>query len=139
MAEERDIYADLVSYSPDEPMNEIGSVKVYDGSSFYITTRLSDIYGSYLTEVDDPDTGKPTLSLVIPIRKSGLTLTPKRNVLAVYKAQMAQVPSKKFSHLLTRVIDITTLEEMHNLGFKRCFEGHMRPADTPKQKNFRKK
>lgn len=128
MNEEID-YNALTSYGDDEQAPcGVGSVKVYDGNSWYITAELSSIYGSFLAEVEDPDTGEPTMSLVIPIRKSGVTLTPKKRVLAVYKAQLAQVQSNKYTHLLTRVIDRDVLENMRRLGFKQTFEGKMRPT-----------
>lgn len=128
-------YNALTSYGDDgrEPSG-IGSVKVYDGNSWYCTIELSNIYGSFLADVEDPDTGEPTKSLVIPIRKSGVTLTPKKRVLAVYKAQLAQIPSMKYSHLLTRVIDRDVLENMRRLGFKQNFEGWMRPASLKTKK-----
>ena len=133
-------YNALTSYGDDEQTSSgIGSVKVYDGNSWYITAELSSIYGSFLAEVEDPDTGEPTMSLVIPIRKSGVTLTPKKRVLAVYKAQMAQVASNKYTHLLTRVIDRDVLENMRRLGFKQTFEGKMRPTTLKtNKKGFRK-
>lgn len=139
MTEEID-YNALTSYGDDEQApSGIGSVKVYDGNSWYITTELSSIYGSFLAEVEDPDTGEPTMSLVIPIRKSGVTLTPKKRVLAVYKAQMAQVASNKYTHLLTRVIDRDVLDNMRRLGFKQGFEGKMRPTALKiNKKGYRK-
>lgn len=138
MDEEID-YNALTSYGDDEHApSGIGSVKVYDGNSWYITTELSSIYGSFLAEVEDPDTGEPTMSLVIPIRKSGVTLTPKKRVLAVYKAQMAQVATSRYTHLLTRIIDRDVLENMRRLGFKQNFEGFMRPASLKtKKKGYR--
>lgn len=134
MTEELD-YTALTSYGEDErEQSGIGSVKVYDGNSWYATVELSAIYGSFLADVEDPDTGEPTMSLVIPIRKSGVTLTPKRRVLAVYKAQMAQVPSPRYSHLLTRIIDRDVLNNMRRLGFKQNFEGFMRPTSLKTNK-----
>lgn len=134
MDEEID-YNALTSYGDDErEPSGIGSVKVYDGNSWYITVELSNIHGSFLADVEDPDTGEPTMSLVIPIRKSGVTLTPKKRVLAVYKAQLAQVQSNKYTHLLTRVIDRNVLENMRRLGFKQNFEGFMRPTSMKTKK-----
>ena len=134
MADELD-YNALTSYGDDErEPSGIGSVKVYDGNSWYITVELSNIHASFLADVEDPDTGEPVKSLVIPIRKSGVTLTPKRRVLAVYKAQMAQVPSPRYSHLLTRIIDRDVLENMRRLGFKQGFEGHMKPTSLKTKK-----
>lgn len=139
MSEDLD-YNALTSYGDDEQMpGGIGNVKVYDGNSWYITTELSSIYGSFLAEVEDPDTGEPAMSLVIPIRKSGVTLTPKKRVLAVYKAQLAQIQTNKYTHLLTRVIDRDVLENMRRLGFKQGFEGRMRPtALKTNKKGYRK-
>lgn len=134
MSEEPD-YNALTSYGDDErEPSGIGSVKVYDGNSWYVTVELSSIHGSFLADVEDPDTGEPVKSLVIPIRKSGVTLTPKRRVLAVYKAQMAQVATSRYTHLLTRIIDRDVLNNMRRLGFKQGFEGHMKPASLKTKK-----
>lgn len=139
MTDELD-YNALTSYGDDEQTpSGIGNVKVYDGNSWYITVELSNIHASFLADVEDPDTGEPTMSLVIPIRKSGVTLTPKKRVLAVYKAQLAKVQSNKYTHLLTRVIDRDVLENMRRLGFKQCFEGKMRPTTLKiNKKGYRK-
>lgn len=134
MGEEID-YNALTSYGDDErETSGIGSVKVYDGNSWYCTIELSNIYGSFLADVEDPDTGEPVKSLVIPIRKSGVTLTPKRRVLAVYKAQMAQLATSRYTHLLTRIIDRDVLNNMRRLGFKQGFEGHMKPTSLKTKK-----
>lgn len=139
MTEELD-YNALTSYGDDErEQSGIGSVKVYDGNSWYITVELSNIHASFLADVEDPDTGEPVKSLVIPIRKSGVTLTPKRRVLAVYKAQMAQVATSRYTHLLTRIIDRDVLNNMRRLGFKQNFEGFMRPTSLKtKKKGYNK-
>lgn len=139
MGEEID-YNALTSYGDDEHTpSGIGSVKVYDGNSWYITAELSSIYGSFLADVEDPDTGEPVKSLVIPIRKSGVTLTPKKRVLAVYKAQLAQIQTNKYTHLLTRIIDRDVLDNMRRLGFKQNFEGRMRPTTLKtNKKGYRK-
>lgn len=134
MSDEPD-YNALTSYGDDErEPSGIGSVKVYDGNSWYVTVELSNIHGSFLADVEDPDTGEPVKSLVIPIRKSGVTLTPKRRVLAVYKAQMAQVATSRYTHLLTRIIDRDVLNNMRRLGFKQGFEGHMKPTSLKTKK-----
>lgn len=134
MGEEID-YNALTSYGDDErEPSGIGSVKMYDGNSWYVTVELSSIHGSFLADVEDPDTGEPVKSLVIPIRKSGVTLTPKRRVLAVYKAQMAQLATSRYTHLLTRIIDRDVLNNMRRLGFKQGFEGHMKPASLKTKK-----
>ena len=133
-------YNALTSYGDDDRTpSGIGSVKMYDGNSWYITVELSNIHASFLADVEDPDTGEPVKSLVIPIRKSGVTLTPKRRVLAVYKAQMAQVATSRYTHLLTRIIDRDVLNNMRRLGFKQNFEGFMRPTSLKtKKKGYNK-
>ena len=138
MADEKDIYSELTSYGSDETPSGIENVKVYDGNSWYITVRLSDIFGAELTEVDDPETGEPRRGLFLPFRNSGLTVTPKKNVLLVCKAQMAQVASSKYTHLLTQIIDKTVAEARKKLGFQQNYIGHMRQAG-PKPLKKRKK
>lgn len=137
--EERDIYEDLTSYGGENGHSgPIMGVKVYDGHSYFITVRLSDITGSTLMTVDDEETGKNVMGLFIPIRQGGLTLTPKKNVLLVCKAQMAQVASSKYTHLLTQIIDKTVAEARKKLGFQQNYIGHMRQAG-PKPLKKRKK
>lgn len=138
-AEIDDIYADLTSYDGDGGSSgPITGMKVYDGHSYFITVRLSDIFGAELTEVDDPETGEPRRGIFIPFRNSGLTVTPKKNVLLVCKAQMAQVASSKYTHLLTQIIDKTVAEARKKLGFQQNYIGHMRQAG-PKPLKKRKK
>lgn len=138
MAEEKDIYAELTSYG--DGMEPIHGVKVYDGSNSYITVRLSDLPFAEITEVDDTETGEPRKGLFIPFRNSGLTVTSKHNVLLVCKAQVAQVASEKYTHLLTQVMDIATADELRRLGYRTCFIGHMRPCGfrkTDKKHGYR--
>lgn len=138
-AEIDDIYAELTSYDGDGGSSgTITGMKVYDGHSYFITVRLSDIFGAELTEVDDPETGEPRRGIFIPFRNSGLTVTPKKNVLLVCKAQMAQVASSKYTHLLTQIIDKTVAEARKKLGFQQNYIGHMRQAG-PKPLKKRKK
>lgn len=135
--EEKDIYESLTSYGEGEDSSgPITGMKVYDGHSYYITIRLSDITGSTLMTVDDEETGKNVMGLFIPIRQGGLTLTPKKNVLLVCKAQMAQVASSKYTHLLTQIIDKTVAEARKKLGFQQNYIGHMRQAG---QKTLKKR
>lgn len=137
--EERDIYEDLTSYGPDGGSSgPISCVKVYDGHSWYITTRLSDLTGAEIIEKEDEETGRPVRGLFLPFGMSGLTVTPKKNVLLVCKAQMAQVASSKYTHLLTQIIDKTVSEARNKLGFQQNYIGHMRQAG-PKPLKKRKK
>jgi hypothetical protein len=137
--EERKIYDELTSYGGENSHSgPIMGMKVYDGHSYFITVRLSDIFGAELTEVDDPETGEPRRGLFLPFKNSGLTVTPKKNVLLVCKAQMAQVASSKYTHLLTQIIDKTVAEARKKLGFQQNYIGHMRQAG-PKPLKKRKK
>jgi hypothetical protein len=83
--------------------------------------------------VDDEETGKNVMGLFIPIRQGGLTLTPKKNVLLVCKATLAQVAQNGYTHLLTQIVDRDVEVENRRMGFKQCFIGKMRPS------GFRKK
>lgn len=125
-----DIYGGMVSYGDGDASCSGCSAKVYDGSSWYITVRLSDIPGAEITEVEDEERGTAKRGIFIPFREGGLTVTPKRNVLAVFKASLAQVPSPKYTHLLTQVTDYDIEKESRKLGFFKSFVGRMRPAGT---------
>lgn len=126
MAEETD-YSELTSCGG--ARGPIQGVKVYDGGRSYETIRLSDLPGAEITEVEDPETGEPRRGLFIPFRLSGLTVTPKRNVLLVCRRELAQLPSAKFTHLLTQVMDRDVEDELRRLGFRPGYIGHGRPAD----------
>ena len=138
-AEVDDIYAELTSYDGDGGSSgTITGMKVYDGHSYFITVRLSDIFGAELTEVDDPETGEPRRGIFIPFRNSGLTVTPKKNVLLVCKAELAQVSSSKYTHLLTQIMDSSEAAAQQKLGHKQGFIGHARPTGQKPQKKRKK-
>lgn len=137
-AEIDDIYAELTSMDGDGGSSgPITGMKVYDGHSYFITVRLSDIFGAELTEVDDPETGEPRRGIFIPFRNSGLTVTPKKNVLLVCKMELAQVSSPRYTHLLTQVTDPADAAAQRSLGYRQGFVGHARPAGrkTTKKRN----
>lgn len=125
-------YSALTTYGKDDlnvPSSyNNGKATVYNGSKWYITVKLSDIFGSFISNVEDPDTEEEVECLVIPLRKSGLTTTRKKDVYAVYEADISQVPSQKYTHLLKRIVNVSVLEDLLRRGFRQGFEGHMRPA-----------
>lgn len=116
-----------------EPEGRIRSIKVFDGKEYYLTVRLTDIVGSSIMNVEDEDTGKTIMGVFIPIRMGGLTLTPKKNVLLVCKAEVAQVVTSKKTHLLTQITEREVWQERNRLGFKQGFIGFMRPAEKKKK------
>ena len=132
MADDFD-YSTLTSYGDGEDTGApITGVKVYDGRGYYVTVRLSDIRGSRLEECENPETGEPERGLFIPFQHSGVTVTPKKNVLAVYKMEMAQVQSVKYTHLLKQVVDRFVDEYWRKLGFHHAYDGHARPIGYKK-------
>lgn len=135
--EERDIYDELTSYGGDGG-TPVQGVKVYDGHSYYITVRLSDIPFAEITEVEDPETGEPRNGLFLPFRNSGLTVTPKKNVLLVCKAELAQVAQDGYTHLLTQIMDRSVAVEQRRLGYKQGFIGKLRPTSCTSFKKRRR-
>lgn len=129
---EKEIYASLVSNESDIPESAARATRVYDGSSWYITVRLSDIPCAEITEVEDEERGTAKRGIFIPFREGGLTVTPKKNVLAVFKAELAQIPNGGYTHLLTQVTDYDIENENKKLGFFKGFVGKMRPAKSRK-------
>jgi len=118
----------------DEQPTQIRSMKIYDGKGYYVTVRLSDIHGSMITSVEDDD-GKDIAGLFIPFKDSGVTVTPKKNVLLVAKMETAQVPSSKHTHLLSQIVDRDIFARWRHLGFSQSFIGFARPFNW---KNKRK-
>lgn len=134
MAEDNIDYNSLVEASDNDGGKQIHSMKVYDGKGYYITLRLSDIPFSTITSVED-DSGKEVRGLFIPFSHSGVTVTPKKNVLLVCRAEMSQVPSQKYSHLLSIVADRDDYAEWNRLGFNVGFVGHMRDFEWKNKKH----
>ena len=132
MSNEELDYGAMTSFGDDEPSGEIKNVKVYDGKGYYVTVRLTDIPNARFTEDENPDTGEPERGLFIPLRHSGVTVTPKKKVLMVCKAEISQVPQNGYTHLLTQICDMDTLKERQRLGFHTGFCGKMRPIGSKK-------
>lgn len=132
-------YNALTSYGDDErEPSGIGSVKVYDGSNYYVTLRLSDLGGAVQTEHDYEDGRPPQRGIFIPYRDAGLFVSPKRNVIITCKMELAQVASSKYTHLLTQMLDRGIIEERRRLGFKSGFVGFARPCSQKRKKGYRK-
>lgn len=131
-------YNALTSYGDDETPSGIGSVKVYDGSNYYVTLRLSDLGGAVMTEHDYEDGRPPQRGIFIPYRDAGLFVSPKKNVIITCKMELAQVVSNHHTHLLTQVLDRDIIEERRRLGFKSGFVGFARPCSQKRKKGYRK-
>lgn len=116
-----------------EPEGRIRNMKVFDGKEYYATIRLSDLVGATIIEHEDEETGKPVKGLFLPFRESGLTVTPKKNVLLVCKAEVAQIVTSKKTHLLSQITEREVWQERNRLGFKQGFIGFMRPAEKKKK------
>lgn len=114
------------------PTSYVKSDRMYKTDEFYITVRLSDLQGATITSVEN-DEGVEERGLFLPFRESGLTVTSKKNVLLVCKAELAQVASK-YTHVLTQVCGKDVWDERRRLGFKQSLVGHMRPSWFGKKK-----
>ena len=132
-------YNALTSYGDDEQTpSGIGSVKVYDGSSYYVTVRLSDLHDSIIIEHDYEDGTAPKRGIFIPFREAGLFVSPKKNIMLTCKMSLAQVPQNKYTHLLQQVLDRSVIEEHRHLGYKDGFVGFARPCSQKRKKGYRK-
>jgi hypothetical protein len=127
-------YGALTEQTDDEGLQTAYGVKPYDGRNFYVTLRLSDLYNAVITEHDYEDGRQPQRGIFVPFRDAGLTVTPKKNVLLVCKAELAQVASAHHSHLLTQVVDRDIAVEHRRLGYKEGFIGFARPVGSKKKK-----
>lgn len=106
--------------------------KTYKAEEYYITVKLSDLQGATITAMEDDD-GREIKGLFLPFRQSGLTVTPKKNVLLVCKAELAQVAAR-YTHILTQICDKEVWQERNRLGFKQNLIGHMRSCNYGKKK-----
>lgn len=139
MASDELDYNALTTYGDDEPTCGIRSMNVYSGQGFYVTQRLSDIPGARFEECESPETGEPESGIFIPFKNSGLTVTPKKNVLLVSKMEMCQVSTSHHTHLLRQIMDSFTEEHWRKLGFHFAYTGFARPIGmAKKKKGYRK-
>ena len=134
MSEDFD-YSALTEQTDDEGLQTAYGVKPYDGRNFYVTIRISDIRGSRFEECENPDTGETERGLFIPLRRSGVTVSPKKNVLATYKMEIAAVGSSHHSHLLRQVVDSDIERYWRELGYRHEFDGFARPVGNKKKGN----
>ena len=111
-----------------------GSAKVYSGQGFIVSVRLTDIRGSRFEECENPDTGEMERGLFIPLRHSGLFVTPRRAVIANYDMGLAQVASAKYTHLLRQIVDADIEEWWRKLGYWHDFDGFAYPKGYRKGK-----
>ena len=127
-------YNELTSTVEATSPEVIRSMRVYDSKGYYVTLRLSDLQGSEIVELEDEERGGMRRGIFIPFAEAGLTVTPKKNVLAVFKAEMAQIATSKYTHLLTQIVDRSVWEERRRLGFRTGFVGFMKPIGWGKKK-----
>lgn len=109
----------------------------YDGRGFYVTLRLSDMQGAEIIERDADNAVGYERGIFIPFKANDLLVTSKKNVIAVFRAEVSQVPSPKYTHLLSQVVSGDVVEARRRLGFKFGFVGHMRPFGHNKNKKSR--
>lgn len=129
MADEELDYGALTTLADGETQAvRVRGSRTYRGDEYYITVVLSELKGSRIIEDEDPYTGQPVRGLFVPFAESGVTVTPTKKVQTTFKANVAQVPSNKYSHVLTQIVDKEVEMERKRLGVKTTLCGHMRPA-----------
>lgn len=132
MIDENFDYGALTEMGDDEvPKVYVNPSRNYKAEEYYLTIRLSDLQGATITAMEGDD-GREVRGLFLPFKESGLTVTPKKNVLLVCKAELAQVAAR-YTHVLTQICDKEVWQERNRLGFKQQIIGHMRNI------NFKKK
>lgn len=128
-------YGELTSMDDGEiPKSHVNPNRTYRADEYYVTVTLSNIMGSRILEDENPYTGKPERGLFIPLRNSGVFVSPKKNVMMTCKMELAQIASKHHTHLLAQVVDRDVLAEWRRLGFKQEFIGFAKPTTFNKKK-----
>lgn len=108
---------------------------VYNHGDEYITVRLSDFLGSIITEYDYDDGRPPQRGIFIPFKINDILVTSKKNVLVTFRKSLAQVPSSKYTHIITQVMSREAIEERRKHGYKsQQIVGHARPCNFKKEK-----
>ena len=135
MADDELDYGALTSMEDGEiPKTFVNPNRTYRAEEYYVTVTLSNIMGSRILEDENPDTGKPERGLFIPLRNSGVFVSPKKNVMITCKMELAQIASKHHTHLLTQVVDRDVAAEHRRLGYKEGFIGFARPVGSKKKR-----
>lgn len=89
---------------------------------------------------EDEETGEEVGGIFIPFRANDLLVTKRKNVIAVFNASVAQLPSGRYTHVLTQVLDASVAEERKAAGYDyNKIVGHMRPKNYKKHKYQKKK
>lgn len=129
-------YGALTSMEDGEmPTSYIKPNKVYKADEEYITIRLSDFVESVILEHDYEDGRPPVRGIFIPFKINDLLVTSKKNVLVTFKKTLAQVPSQKFTHILTQVLSREAIDARRSIGFNtQQIVGHARPCDFKNKK-----
>ena len=121
----------------ESPTGKINSMRVYSGSNFFVTLRLTSLQGSEILEVEDDERGVQKRGIFIPFREAGLNVTSRKEVLVTCRMELAQVASSHHTHLLTQVVAPELIAEWRRLGFHQDFVGFARPIDNKKHKQYK--
>lgn len=135
MTDDKIDYASLVEDSDDEKSSQVRSVRVYDGREEYVTVKLSDFLDAVICEHDYEDGRPPQQGIFIPFRVNDIFVSPKRNVMVTFKKTLAQIPSAKYTSILTQVLSQETAAERRKLGYNTPIIGTARPIDWKNKKH----
>lgn len=127
-------YTSLVEASDDELGSQIRSLRVYDGREEYVTVKLSEFVDAVICDHDYEDGRPPQQGIFIPFKVNDIFVSPKKNVMVTFKKTLAQVPSAKYTSILTQVLSQETAAERRKLGYNTPIIGTARPIDWKKKK-----
>lgn len=134
MSEDFD-YGALVEAPDDDGGQQIRSVRVYDGREEYVTVKLSEFVDAVICDHDYEDGRPPQQGIFIPFRINDIFVSPKKNVMVTFKKALAQVPSSKYTSILTQVLSQDVAAERRKLGYGTPIIGTARPIDWKKKKH----
>lgn len=125
-------FSELTKKDVNAPVT-IDGRKVYGTDSYFVTLRLTDFFGARYERLANEDTGEEEFGVFIPIRPNNILVSPKKKAIVTFKAEVSQIPSTKYTHVLSPILEREHYVERKSLGYDVPFMGFMRPTGFKKQ------